>query len=284
MKSDIIDLLDEKYNSFTKSFKKISTYIKYNQNILAFVTINELAKFTDTSPATITRFAKELGFSGYPDLQSVFQKNIEYENSYMKGLRNEIFDISEKNKNILKDIIDTNIEILSSIDFISIEKKIQQAITWLNNSRKIYILGARGSYSIAYYLYFMLKEFRGDIELLISGASDFTDDLLHVKKEDILFVISFHPYSRFACDIAKYFSDNKNKIISITDKEDSVLGMLSDLVLTIKNCGKAYSFVPVIVIINAMIAKLAVENKKILSDNFDRLKEITDRFNIYSDK
>lgn len=87
MKENLIKLFDEEYSNFTKSFKKISDYIRYNQNIIAFISINELAKVTGTSPATITRFSKELGFSGYPDLQSVFQKSIESEASHMKALK-----------------------------------------------------------------------------------------------------------------------------------------------------------------------------------------------------
>lgn len=67
---------------------------------------------------------------------------------------------------------------------------------------------------------------------MISGTSDFTDKLLHTNEKDLLFTISFYPYTNFTCEVTKYFKENGNKIISITDKKDSVLGSLSDLIIT----------------------------------------------------
>ena len=56
MKKKILNYLDGNYESFSKSFKKIADYIKYNQSIIYFISINQLAIETETSPATITRF------------------------------------------------------------------------------------------------------------------------------------------------------------------------------------------------------------------------------------
>lgn len=61
MKKKILNYLDGNYESFSKSFKKIADYIKYNQSIISFISINQLAIETETSPATITRFSKTLG-------------------------------------------------------------------------------------------------------------------------------------------------------------------------------------------------------------------------------
>lgn len=284
MKKDIIALFDEEYANFTKSFKKIADYIKFNQSVIAYISINDLAKATKTSPATITRFAKNMGFQGYPFLQEVFQKNLEDETSHMKEIKNAITEIKNSEDGILKKLIEENVDLLSSMNYECIEKQLNIAIDWIEKSRKIYILGARGSYGLAYYLYFMLKEFKENIELLSSGASDFTDKLLHSKDDDVLISISFHPYTNFTCEVSQFFKENGNKIITISDKKDSKLGSLSDIVITAKNSGRAYTFVPTIVILNALIMKLANKNKSEIIDNLTKLKEITDRFNIYSDK
>ena len=283
MKKKILGYLDDNYDSFSKSFKKIADYIRYNQSIVSFISINQLAKETDTSPATITRFSKNLGFRGYPDFQKIFQKEVEKETSYMKGLKNSIDEMSG-GTNVLQEVIDTNVELLQEIDVLEIEKALDQAVEWIKSSRKLYILGARGSYALAYYLYFMLKEFREGVELMISGASDFTDKLLYSQKDDLLFTISFHPYTNFTCQVTEFFKEHGNKVITVTDKKDSTLGNISDLVLTTKNGEKAYTFVPGIVILNALLLKLGVEDKEEVLDKFEKLKEITDRFNIYIDK
>ena len=283
MKKKVLGYLEDNYGSFSKSFKKIAEYIKYNQSIVSFISINELAKETETSPATITRFSKSLGFKGYPDFQKIFQKEVEQQTSYLKGLKSSITDTEDGN-NILQDMIKTNIELLQEMDVLEIEKSLDQAVKWIKESRKLYILGARGSYALAYYLYFMLKEFREGVELMISGASDFTDKLLYTQPNDLLFTISFHPYTNFTYQVTEFFKEQGNKVITVTDKKDSTLGNISDLVMTTKNGEKAYTFVPGTVIINALLMKLGIEDKENVVDKLDKLKNITDRFNIYIDK
>ena len=281
MKKEVLKQLETNYTNYSKSFKKIVDFIRHNQSIVSFISINELAKETQTSPATITRFSKNLGFKGYPEFQKIFQKDVEKETSHMKEFRETLND--EVGENILKEVIETNIELLEEIDAEKLDKQLDQAVDWIKSSRKLYILGARGSYALAYYLYFMLKEFREDVELMISGASDFTDRLLYSRKEDLLFTISFHPYTNFTCQVTEFFKDQGNRIVTITDKKDSTLGNISDLVLTTKQGGKAYTFVPGIVMLNTLLFKLGKDNKENTIERLDKLKSITDRFNIYKD-
>lgn len=282
MKKDILNYLETNYSSYSKSFKKIIDFIKHNQSIVSFISINELAKETGTSPATVTRFSKNLGFKGYPEFQKIFQKEVEKETSHMKDFKESIAE-TETKSGILKKVIEDNIELLEEIDLDAVERQLDQAVEWIKSSRKLFILGARGSYALAYYLYFMLKEFREDVELMISGASDFTDRLLYSKKEDLLITISFHPYTNFTCQITEFFKEQGNKVITITDKKDSTLGNMSDLVITSKNGGKAYTFVPGIVILNALLFKLGMEDKENTIEKLNKLKSITDKFNIYKE-
>ncbi|MCJ8343626.1 MAG: MurR/RpiR family transcriptional regulator [Cetobacterium sp.] len=281
MKKEILKQLESNYATFSKSFKKIVDFIRFNQSIISFISINELAKETQTSPATITRFSKNLGFKGYPEFQKIFQKEVEKETSHMKEFRESIND--ENSESILREVIESNIELLEEINVELLEKQLDQAVEWIKDSRKLYILGARGSYALAYYLYFMLKEFREDVELMISGASDFTDRLLYSQKEDLLLTISFHPYTNFTCQVTEFFKEQGNRVITITDKKDSTLGNISDLVITTKQGGKAYTFVPGIVMLNALLFKLGKDNKENTIERLDKLKSITDRFNIYKD-
>ncbi|MGL4998878.1 MAG: MurR/RpiR family transcriptional regulator [Cetobacterium sp.] len=279
MKKEVLANLEQNYSTYSKSFKKIVDFIKHNQSVVSFISINELAKETGTSPATVTRFSKSLGFKGYPNFQRVFQKDVEISTSHMKEFREEIGSVSKDG--ILSEIINTNVELLEEMDIVAIEEQLEAAMEMIKNSRKLYVLGARGSYALAYYLYFMLKELREDVELMISGASDFTDKLLYSTPEDVLFTISFHPYTNFTCQVTEFFKEQGNKIITMTDKKDSVLGNISDLVITTKNGGKAYTFVPGIVILNALLIRFGKRNKEESIEKLDKLKKITDRFNIY---
>lgn len=279
MKKNFLEYLENNYESFSNGYKKITQFIKYNQNRLPFVNIKELAEDIGTSPATITRFVKDTGFKGYSDFQKLFQRDVEDRSAPMKKLKASILD--QKDEHTLQSVIEKNIEILNEMDVEELEKKIDEAVDYIKKARKIYILGARGSYPLAHYLYYMLKELRDGIELLISGSSDFTDKLLHLKEDDVLITISFYPYTNFSYQIIEYFSEYKNKIITITDKPDSSLANLSDLVITGENGGKAHTIVPAIAILNALSLKLGILNKDETIGKLEKLDKITKKFNIY---
>lgn len=278
-KKNFIEYLEKNYNSFSNGYKKIIDFIKYNQNRLPFVNIKELADETGTSPATITRFVKETGFKGYSAFQKLFQKDVEDRSAPMKKLKSSIME--QKNESVIGDIIEKNVEILNEMDTEELEKKINEAVKIINEARKVYILGARGSYPLAHYLYYMLKELRDGVELLISGASDFTDKLLYSEEEDVLIAISFYPYTNFSYHIIEYFNENKNKVITITDREESSLATHSDLVVTTKNGGKAHTIIPAIAILNALYLKLGTSNKEESIERLEKLDKITKKFNIY---
>ncbi len=279
MKKKFLEKLSKEYDELSKSDKKIADFISFNQNRLSFINIMEIAAETKTSPASITRFVHKCGFKKYGDFQKIFQKEVEAKDAPLKKLKTSIAETNSEN--VLQEIIETNIDLLNEMDYKEIEKQLDTAIKWIKSSRKIYILGARGSYSLAHYLYYVLKEFRDGVELLISGASDFTDKLVFSQPDDLLFTISFHPYTNFTCQVTEFFHENKNKVITLTDKDNSVLAKLSDLVITSKNGGKAHTYIPTIAILNALVTKLGATNKEETFERLDKLEAVTKKFNIY---
>ena len=65
----VTDLLQEGFDSFSRSQKAIARYIIDHLEETAYLSAEELARKGNTSSSTVVRFAQSLGFSGYPDLQ-----------------------------------------------------------------------------------------------------------------------------------------------------------------------------------------------------------------------
>lgn len=73
MENNIFNIIEEKYSSFTKTFKLISDYIKKNYSNIVFLSIQELAESMGVSTSSITRYCKELGYEGYSEFQKAIQ-------------------------------------------------------------------------------------------------------------------------------------------------------------------------------------------------------------------
>lgn len=74
MAESILDSITEKYNSLTKSGKKLANYILANTFDTQYLSITSLADNSGVSEATITRFCRVLGLSGYNDLKLALAK------------------------------------------------------------------------------------------------------------------------------------------------------------------------------------------------------------------
>lgn len=107
MAETILDSITEKYNSLTRSGKKLANYILENTVETQYLSITSLADNSGVSEATITRFCRVLGLSGYNDLKLALAKS--------------------ERTNDLVDSIDTPQSIYASDDLNTICKKLQDA-------------------------------------------------------------------------------------------------------------------------------------------------------------
>ena len=100
MTNNLISLISEKQLSFSKGQRLIANYIIENYDKAAFMTAFRLGQTVGVSESTVVRFAAELGFEGYPQLQKAMQElvrsklnsvqRIEVTRAHMKD--NEVLD------------------------------------------------------------------------------------------------------------------------------------------------------------------------------------------------
>ena len=76
MSSDILSVLKEDMSGFSKGQKRIAQYILESYDKAAFMTANKLAQNVGVSESTVVRFAVDLGFDGYPDMQKAMQEMV----------------------------------------------------------------------------------------------------------------------------------------------------------------------------------------------------------------
>ena len=65
MTGNILELITEQYHSLTRSSRKLADYILANTHDSQYMSISSLAENCGVSEASITRFCRSLGLSGY---------------------------------------------------------------------------------------------------------------------------------------------------------------------------------------------------------------------------
>ena len=69
MTQSLITRINSYYDNLSKSDQAISNYLIENMDSAARLSIQEFAKNTKVSTATISRFAKKIGFDSFQDLK-----------------------------------------------------------------------------------------------------------------------------------------------------------------------------------------------------------------------
>ena len=73
MQSNLIADIEKRMPEFSKSQKYIANYITQHYEKAAFMTAAKLGAAVGVSESTVVRFADEMGFEGYPEMQKALQ-------------------------------------------------------------------------------------------------------------------------------------------------------------------------------------------------------------------
>lgn len=150
MHTDVIDLLNERYSSLTKSEKKIANYIFNNKIDSQYLSITNLANAAGVADATIVRFCRRLGFSGYNDFKLDLAKSsvptlTDDETYAVYGKVSPTDSVEDMCTKLYHSDVDALTQTLKLVN----EKEISGATEILQNAEKVYCFGQGGSLMLA---------------------------------------------------------------------------------------------------------------------------------------
>ena len=74
MSENILETITTQYHSLTRSSQKLADYILANAHDAQYMSISGLAEHSGVSEASITRFCRSLGLTGYNSLKLALAK------------------------------------------------------------------------------------------------------------------------------------------------------------------------------------------------------------------
>ena len=108
MSRDLIHSIRQQVPGFSKGQKRIAQYILEHYDKAAFMTAAKLGTTVGVSESTVVRFASELGFEGYPQLQRSLQELIR--NRLTSVQRMEVTSDQLGETNVLHKVLNLDIE------------------------------------------------------------------------------------------------------------------------------------------------------------------------------
>ena len=274
--------IDDVYNSLSKGHKKIADYIKNNYEKASFMTAASLGKAVGVSESTVVRFASNIGFDGYPELQKYLQEIVK---SHLTSVqRMDVAASRFEDDDMLDKAFAADIEMIKATREGISRDAFEKSAQAINDAKKIYILGIRSSAALASFAAFYFRFLYENVVLVdTSASSEIFEQMFHINSEDVCIAISFPRYSSQTVKALNFAKDRGATIISITDGEMSPIAQLATHLLVAKSSMVSFvdSLVAPLSLINALVAAAARKKQDDVYNDFRELEKIWEEYNVY---
>ncbi|MBP9675613.1 MAG: MurR/RpiR family transcriptional regulator [Anaerolineaceae bacterium] len=275
---DFVQVVNDQYNSLTKSEKRIANFLRKNQEESAFLSAGEIAHRLALSEATLVRFARKLGFSSYPEMRGVLQGDFRQRVTHSARLRGRLSEIQE-NGGIFERLTTTEIDYLTQA-LVSIDtEEMDRAVELIKTHPRIYVFGLGPSVSLVDLMEIRLRRFGKTVMSLKVSGREVIDSMLAMQADDLVFVICFfdqNPTLRLVLDYSKKVGAT---VIMLTDILDTILSDKADVILSARRgpVGEFHSLVVPMTIINALLLSVANADQENIMPALDKLDSLRDK-------
>ena len=282
MNHDILTMIRENMHTFSKGQKKIASFILESYDKAAFMTASRLGKKVGVSESTVVRFAAELGYDGYPDMQKSLQKMIR--NRLTSVQRIEVTNDRIGDQDLLSTVLQSDIEkirvTLEELD----RDSFSHAVDAIVSAKKIYIIGVRSSAAIAAFMAFYFNLIFDNVVMVSANtASEVFENLLRVGEGDVVIGVSFPRYSSRTVQAMNFARDRGATTVAITDSEASPLAPISHYTLKARSDMASFvdSLVAPLSLVNALLVAVSRKKNDDLAHTFQTLEQIWAEYGVY---
>lgn len=282
MNSHLLRNIEKNSAAFSKGQRLIAEYIEKHYDKAAFMTASKLGATVGVSESTVVRFATEIGYNGYPALQKAMQEMIRSKLTSVQRI--EVASDRIGNTEVLDTVLNLDIEKIRQTLEDTSKKDFYAAVEALIAARHIYIVASRSSVALANFLGYYFNLIFDDVTVVnVISESEIFEKMLRVGEQDAVIGISFPRYSSSAAKALRFASNQKARVIAITDSESSPLVPWSQLVLLARSdmVSIVDSLVAPLSLVNALIVAVALKKKNEICERFSQLEQIWDQYAVY---
>ena len=212
-----MELVRQRLNSLSLAERKLARVLLASYPIAGLESVVRFAERARVSPPTVTRFITKLGFSGYPEFQETLRNEVQARlSSPVSRYRDN--EAGRGTDSVLSDALEVATHNLKvTLDVLS-HRDVNEAVELLADvRRRVMVLGGRVSAPLARYLAHQLHLLRPGIGLVDAERSTPAQELIDMRKGDILVIFDYRRYQADTIESAQVTSAQGCNVILFTD-------------------------------------------------------------------
>lgn len=271
----------------SRRLSQVAQFCLNHPEEVAVSTLVRLADLAAVPPATITRFAKELGFQGFADLQLVFRERLlgprlPYTDR-ISGVGDS--DLDQPGM-VFGSFVQAAVQSLLRIEEALDRDQLATCVDVLATTDVVHVAAARGAFGLGAYTVYGLGSIGRRAQLIDNIGAMRAMQVAAMGPGDTLLAMTFDDYTPETIEVVRMAVARGNRVLVITDNALSPVASLTSHVLYVNEArlGHFRSQVPAMVVAQAMIVGLgrrlgAVENPQ----NNENEKSIASARNLAKD-
>ncbi|EOS61475.1 MULTISPECIES: MurR/RpiR family transcriptional regulator [unclassified Anaerotruncus] len=282
MNRDLLTIISQMSPQFSKGQRLIANYIVNHFDKAAFMTAFKLGTTVGVSESTVVRFASEVGFSGYPELQKALQELIR--NKLTTVQRMDVTSDQLENGNVLARVLGKDIEKIRRTLEETSERDFAGAVDAICSAKTIYIIGVRSSSALATFLSFYFNHIFSDVRLINTNSrSEMFEHIMRIGEGDVFIGFSFPRYSKRTVQAAHYARANGAKVIALTDTGKAPIADAAHFLLMARSDMISFvdSLVAPLSMVNALIVAVGLKKREEVSRTYELLERIWGEYEVF---
>lgn len=205
---------------------QLAEYILNNRSAVIHYSAQLLAKKSNTSAATVVRYAKKLGYKGFQQLKIDLAKD----NSEQEVSFDDIILEEDDTLTLVKKSYSSNLKTLEqTYNLINVEH-LSNAIHLLTQAETIYLVGVGGSSIICEDLMHKLTRINKKV-IFHQNFHIFLHNLTYIKPKDVLIAVSYSGETPEIINAVKFANAAHAPVVAITQFRKNTLAKLADILL-----------------------------------------------------
>jgi len=250
------------FNTYPKEVQKAAKYLISNTFEIPLYSIRKISKMAQISPSTLVRLVKLLGFQRYD----------EFKNIYIEDAKRSVSHFTLKAQKIQQQKTDKSFQsfeefALQTMDCVlndEVYDKIDPLLDQILSAKNIYIVGMRGSFSLGFYLHYLLHMMLPNVNLIRDQEGMLLSEITQMSSHDLVFVFGISPLSQSSTFAINQIVKKDPKIVVLTNEIIANIVPDATQLISLGNHSQTFlpSFIPFVAFSELLVSRLIAKGDK----------------------
>ena len=201
----------------THSEQRIAAYLMNYYEQAALFSAAELAQQLQISEATVVRFARRVGYSGYPALHRDLLDILHEQATTSSRLQTKLADLKSSPGHVFTKTVEMEIKYLVDAEQSINLEDFDKAVEIILAGRRLFIVSGGPSSILADLLDIRLRRFGMETVLITETGRNIYEKLLLLQPDDAVIVAAFHNITKELTAVLSHSANTGCRSVFITD-------------------------------------------------------------------